>query len=92
MNIQNLNHIPIIGWLISLLFTASLAVPFWLAWTVGGIGSTFFYFLPAVYLHPGFWQLIGLFISIGTIKILFFPEINIDNSNDSSDSSDSDSE
>lgn len=51
-----LNAIPFFGWFLSAVFAISLAVPFWLIWTVFGIGQTFAYWLPAVYLNPGFWQ------------------------------------
>lgn len=44
-----LNQIPIIGWLLDLIFKTSMALPFWLVWSVLGIGPKFFSFLPAVY-------------------------------------------
>jgi hypothetical protein len=63
-----MNSIPIIGWLAALAFTASLAVPFWLCWTICGIGATFFPFLPTAYVTIGFFQSIGLFTSLGIVK------------------------
>jgi hypothetical protein len=68
-----LNAIPVIGWFISALCAMSLAVPFWLIWTVFGIGNTFFYWLPPVYLQPGFWECVGVFIVVSIIKLVFVP-------------------
>jgi hypothetical protein len=81
MSLQALNAIPIIGWLLTLVFTASLAVPFWFAWTVCDIGKTYFYFLPQVYHAPGFWATVGIFISVGTLKLLLFPSVNVHQTN-----------
>jgi hypothetical protein len=69
-----LNAIPIIGWLLSFVVTTSLAVPFWLVWTVFGIGETYFYWLPKVYLYPGFWSCVGLFLAIGILKAVLVPK------------------
>ena len=63
-----MNKLPIIGWLIALACTASLAVPFWICWTLAGIGATFFPFLPTAYATIGFFQSVGLFTSIGILK------------------------
>lgn len=68
-----INAIPVIGWALALFFMASLAVPFWFIWTVMGIGATFFYWLPAIYLAPGFWQCVGVFIVIGILKAVLVP-------------------
>jgi hypothetical protein len=70
-----INAIPVIGWAISLFFMASLAVPFWFIWTVCGIGATYAYWLPAVYLAPGFWHCVGVFIVVSIIKRVFVPTI-----------------
>lgn len=70
-----INAIPVIGWVISLILTASLAVPFWFIWTVMGVGATFAYWLPAVYLAPGFWQCVGVFIVVGILKAVFMPRL-----------------
>lgn len=68
-----LNAIPFIGWFFSAFFAISLAVPFWLIWTVFGIGERYAYWLPAVYLSPGFWDCVGVFIVMGIIKTIFVP-------------------
>ena len=68
-----LNAIPFVGWFFSLFFAISLAVPFWFIWTICGIGATYFYFLPIVYLTPGFWSCVGIFIVVSIIKKVFIP-------------------
>lgn len=68
-----LNTIPVIGWALSLLLAISLSIPFWFFWTVFGIGSTYFYFLPEVYQHPGFWDCVGLFIVVDILKDHIYP-------------------
>jgi hypothetical protein len=70
-----MNAIPILGWALSLLFTASTAVPFWIIWTVCGIGEKFFYFVPDVYKQIGFWESVGLFMVVGIIKQVFVPKV-----------------
>jgi hypothetical protein len=68
-----LNAIPIIGWFFSVLFAASIAVPFWYIWTACGIGEKYAYWLPEVYLHPAFWDCVGVFIVVNIIKDIFLP-------------------
>jgi hypothetical protein len=66
-----LNKLPFLGWIFSTIAAMSMAVPFWLCWTVGGIGQTFFQtVLPAVFLAIGFWQTVGLFIVINILGAL----------------------
>lgn len=70
-----INAIPLVGWLISLFFSVSLAVPFYIVWTGFGIGETFFYFLPPVYRSIGFWNCVGLFMAVSIIKHVFIPRL-----------------
>lgn len=70
-----LNSIPVAGWILDLILKISLAVPFWLIWTVFGIGETYFYFLPEVYLRPGFWSCVGVFIVVPILKAIFIPKL-----------------
>jgi hypothetical protein len=70
-----LNAIPVVGWFISAIVSISLAVPFWLIWTVFGIGETYAYWLPAVYQAPSFWACVGIFIVVGIIKTVFVPRL-----------------
>lgn len=69
-----LNAIPVFGWILDFIFKASLAVPFWFIWTVCGIGETYAYWLPAVYLRPGFWSCVGIFIVMGIVHTIFVPK------------------
>jgi len=70
-----LNAIPVVGWLLDLIFKASLALPFWLAWTVFGLGGKYFYFLPQVYHAPGFFNCLGLFIAVPIFYRIFIPTL-----------------
>lgn len=63
-----LNSIPVVGWILDFVFKISLAIPFWIVWTICGIGRCFFDFLPANYLAPGFWEIFGLFVVLGILK------------------------
>lgn len=70
-----LNAIPVVGWLLSAIFSISLAIPFWFIWTVCGIGATYAYWLPVVYHEPGFWSCVGIFIATSIIKTVFVPQL-----------------
>jgi len=63
-----MNNIPVLGWILDFVFKASLSVPFWVLWTKAGLGGKYFYFLPEVYLDPGFWNVVGVFILLGILK------------------------
>lgn len=78
-----LNAIPVIGWILSLIFTVSLAIPFWLVWSVFGVGETYFYFLPKVYHGVGFWACVGIFMAVSIIKSVFLHGIFSVSSNSS---------
>jgi len=69
------NYIPIIGWLISLLFNTFLAIPFWFLWTACGVGRVYFYWLPATYLDLPFFHCIGLFMVISMLKVVLTPKL-----------------
>lgn len=68
-----LNGIPFIGPIIALIINISLSIPFWIAWTVCGIGKDYFYFLPPVYHSIGFWSFVGLFTVVGILRSFFIP-------------------
>lgn len=70
-----INVIPIVGWLISFVFSASLSVPFWFCWTRCGLGAKYFYWLPDIYLHIPFWNCVGLFIVISILKNALTPKL-----------------
>jgi len=78
-----LNALPVVGWFLSLFFSVSLAVPFWITWTVCGIGQTYFYFLPPVYQNIGFWACVGLFMVLSILKAVLIPRFaSISNTNE----------
>lgn len=62
-----MNAIPVIGWIIDLASKISLSVPFWIVWMLCGIGAKYFYWLPDIYLRPGFWDCVGVFICLGVL-------------------------
>ena len=70
-----INAIPVLGWIISLIVHASLAVPFWWFWTVCGIGRAYAYWLPSVYQTPGFWDTVMIFVVMSIIKVVFVPRL-----------------
>jgi hypothetical protein len=69
------NAIPFIGWMISVGVAISMAIPFWLFWTVNHIGAKYFYFMPTVYQAPGFWDTVMLFVVASIIKSIFIPSL-----------------
>ncbi len=75
-----LNAIPFIGWFLSLMFSVSLAIPFWITWTICEIGPTYFYWLPPVYQRPGFWSCVGFFLVVSILKAVLVPKlVNVSN-------------
>ena len=70
-----LNAIPGIGWALDFVLKVSLAIPFWLIWTVFGLGEKYFGFLPPVYQTPSFWNCVGLFIAVPILYLIFVPKI-----------------
>jgi len=68
-----LNAIPVIGWLMSLFFSISVAIPFYFLWNA--FGETYFYFVPKVYQHLPFWDCVGLFILMSILKAVLVPTI-----------------
>ena len=67
-----LNSVPIIGWLLSLLFTISLAIPFYFMWN--HVGPIYFYWLPQVYKNIPFWDCVWLFTVISILKSVLVPK------------------
>ncbi len=72
---MNLNTLPFAGWFLDLVFKTSLALPFWIIWSVLGIGKKYFSFLPEIYLSPGFWDTVGVFIVVPIAYSIFIPKI-----------------
>lgn len=79
-----INKLPIIGWALSLIGSASMSVPFWLCWTFAGIGARYFYWLPPVYQDIGFWQCVGLFVVISILKGCFPVLVTVSQANTNS--------
>lgn len=63
-----LNAIPIVGWALSIFFSASAAVPFWFLWTYCSLGRKYFGFMPEVWLSIGFWDCVGVFVILSIIR------------------------
>ena len=63
-----INSIPLVGWIISVVMSASMAVPFWTAWTYCGIGRRFFAFVPEVYQRIDFWDTVLLFVVLSILR------------------------
>jgi len=79
-----INSIPVIGWLLSLVFTISSSIPFWIIWTHFGLGSRYAYWLPEVYQSIPFWHCVGLFIVISILKSSLTPKFaNVTQKNES---------
>lgn len=68
-----LNSIPVLGWFISFIASASLSVPFWICWTSYGIGSQYFNFLPTQWQSIPFWNCVMLFTIISILKAVLLP-------------------
>jgi hypothetical protein len=68
-----LNIIPVIGWLLDLVFKVSLSIPFWFIWTHLGIGKKYFPFLPETFLSVPFWDCVGIFIVVPIVYHIFVP-------------------
>jgi len=54
--------------MISFFVALWVSIPFWIVYTLYGIGEKFFYFLPVVYQSPGYWNTVGLFTVILILK------------------------
>lgn len=63
--------IPVLGWLISAIFAVLIAIPLHFLW--GWLGPTYFSFVPAIYLNMDFWDMAGLLVLIGFIKLIVYP-------------------
>jgi hypothetical protein len=74
---MNINSLPIVGWILSFVGNVSLAVPFWICWTVCGIGQLYFDFLPTQWQSIPFWNCVGLFLSVSIIKAVFVPKLAV---------------
>lgn len=63
--------LPVIGWLISAILAVLIAIPLHFLWS--WLGPVYFTFVPAVYLNMGFWDMAGMLVLVGFIKLIVFP-------------------
>ena len=64
----------------NLVLNTIIASLFWLFWTVFGIGTRFFGFLPKIYLNISLLCCMGIFVCIGLVKLLIIsksPSVNM---------------
>jgi hypothetical protein len=55
-----------------------IAIPFWLCWTVFGVGAKYFSFLPITYQNISLWYCMGIFVCLGLLKMICFSKnINV---------------
>lgn len=64
-----INRIPIIGWMISVFFHFSLAIPTYFLWK--WFQPEYFYFVPEPWATIPFWHCVGLLWLIGIAKHVF---------------------
>ena len=77
-----MNQIPIIGWTLSFLMNCSLAVPFWICWTVCGIGQSYFDWLPPRWQSIPFWNTVGIFICLSVVRSIVPNLIHVSQTNE----------
>ena len=74
VNVNALNMIPIVGWLIAAAICFFVAIPVSLLWN--WLAPTYFYWLPKVYLDLPFWHVFGLLWLISSVRGLLLPGIS----------------
>ena len=74
VNVNALNIIPIVGWLIAAAICFFVAIPVSLLWN--WLAPTYFYWLPKVYLDLPFWHVFGLLWLISSVRDLLLPSIS----------------
>ena len=62
----------IIGVFVNMMLNMVIAIPFWIFWTIFGIGAKYFSFLPITYQAINLWHCIGIFACLGLIKMICF--------------------
>lgn len=58
---------------VSWLWTALLAIPLWLLWTVCGLGSRYFAFLPSIWQSVSLPQMAGLLLLLAIARTIASP-------------------
>ena len=64
----NLILTPIRFWLIGILVTFLVAIPFWFIWSYLKVGKDYFSFLPEPLQAPRFWAVVGIFICLSILR------------------------
>ncbi len=70
-----LNAIPIVGWLLSMIVAAFMAVPVWFCWTWCGLGSKYGAELPCYWQAIPYVDLVLLFVIASTLKAVCLPVV-----------------
>jgi polyferredoxin len=66
-----LNMIPVVGWIIAAFVCLFVAIPVYFLWN--WLAPIYFYQLPSVYLTLPFWHVFGLLWLISSLKGLLLP-------------------
>jgi hypothetical protein len=75
-----LNAIPVVGWILSLLFSTSLAIPFFFLWN--HLAPRYFTFMPEAYLNIPFADCIWIFMTAFILKAVFLPNFRNSTTNE----------
>lgn len=67
-NFPNLILLPIKVWLVGILVTFLVAIPFWFIWSHLEVGKDYFSFLPQPLQSPRFWPVVGIFICLSILS------------------------
>ena len=60
------SKLPVIGWLIALLFTISTAIPFYYLWNY--VAPKYLSEMPIIYQQLPFWDIVWIFLTISIVK------------------------
>ena len=75
-----INKLPIIGWMLSIIGSISLSIPFYFMWN--WLSPKYFYFIPDIYQDIPFWHCVGLFIVVPIVKKTLTPNfVTVANTN-----------
>lgn len=68
VNFSNFILPPIQFWLVGILVTFLVAIPFWFIWSYLEVGKDYFSFLPERLQAPRFWAVVGIFICLSILS------------------------
>lgn len=52
-----------------------LAIPFYVCWTLYGIGGAYFFFLPSAWHSIPYMKCVGMFLSVFILRFVFVPRL-----------------